>query len=171
MEIQAMKSGLKPKDQAEIDAIFAARVAAADTTHEDAASLAAANGIAEDFAGLEDVSRFAARAAQLRNSPAVRDELKREEDLDTREEQWGQVVRGEERLLGDPAQRETALKELRERWKKLSGMANAAEDTPDRRMARRVLGGLSMGVTIEDPDYLAIVREYRPAQQSGGAAR
>ena len=170
MEIQAMKSGRKPKDQAEIDAIFASRVAAADTTHDDAASLAAASGIAEDFAGLEDVSRFTARAAQLRNSRAVRDELKREADLDTKEEQWGQVVRGEETLLGNPAQRETALKQLRERWEKLSEIANAAEDTPDRRMARRVLGGLSMGVTVQDPDYLTIVREYRPARPVDGAA-
>src|SRR6185312_13068885 len=171
MEIQAMKSGSKPKDQAEIDALFAARVAAADSTHDDAASLAAASGIAEDFAGLEDVSRFTARAAQLRNSRAVRDELKNEAELDTQEEQWGQVVRGEETLLGNPAQRDTALKQLRERWKKLSEMANAAGDTAERRMARRVLGGLSMGVTVQDPDYLAIVREYRPARPPDGAAR
>ncbi|HEU5020972.1 MAG TPA: hypothetical protein VFT60_03750 [Bryobacteraceae bacterium] len=170
MEIQAMKSGRKPKDQAEIDAIFAARVAAADTTHDDDASLAAANGLAEDFAGLEDVSRFAARAAQLRVSRAVRDELKREADIDTQEEQWGQVVRGEETLLGDPAQRQTALKQLRERWRKLSEMANAADDTPERRMARRVLAGLSMGVTVQDPDYLAIVRQFRPARSIGDAA-
>jgi poly(3-hydroxybutyrate) depolymerase len=171
MEIQAMKSGRKPKDQAEIDAIFAARVAAADTSRDDAASLAAANSIAEDFTGLEDVSHFAARAAQLRNSAAVRDELKREANLDTREEQWGQLVRGEETLLGDPGQRENALKQLREQWKKLSDTANAADDTPERRMARRVLGGLSLGVTVQDPDYLAIVREYRPARQTQGAAR
>src|SRR6185312_1955354 len=170
MEIQAMESGRKPRDQAEIDAIFAARVAAADISRDDAASLAAASGIAEDFTGLEDVSRFAARAAQLRNSRAVRDELKREADLDTQEEQWGQVVRGEETLLSDPAQRASALKQLRDRWKKLSEMANAADDTPERRMARRVLGGLSMGVTVQDPDYLAIVREYRPARPADGAA-
>ena len=171
MEIQAMKSGRKPKDQAEIDAIFASRVAAADTSREDAASLAAASGIAEDFAGLEDVSRFAVRAAQLHTSRAVRDELKQEADLDIQEEQWGQVVRGEETLLGDPAQRETALKQLRGRWKKLSEMANLTDDTAERRMARRVLGGLSMGVTVQDPDYLAIIREYRPARPTGGAAR
>jgi len=94
MEIQAMKSGRKPKDQAEIDAIFASRVAAADTTHDDAASLAAAGGIVDDFAGLEDVSRFTARAAQLRNSSVVREDLKREADLYAREEHWRQVVRG-----------------------------------------------------------------------------
>lgn len=171
MEIQAMKSGRKPKDQAEIDAIFAARVAGLDISGADAASLAAANAIAEDFEGLEDVSKFAARASQLRSSPPVRAELKHEEDLDNQEEQWGQVVRGEETLLGDPAQRETALKQLRERWKKLSEMANAADDTPQRRMARRILGGLSMDVTVQDPDYLAIVREYRPARPPGGSAR
>ncbi len=171
MEIQAMKSGRKPKDQPEIDAIFASRVAAANIGKDDTASLAAASGIAEDFGGLEDVSKFAARAAQLRSSAAVRAEQKHEEDLDTEEEQWGQIVRGEETLLGDPAQRESALKQLRERWKKLSEMANAADDTPHRRMARRVLGGLSMGVTVQDPDYLAIVREYRPTRPPGGAAR
>jgi len=52
---------------------------------------------------------------------------------------------------------------LRSRWKALSEQANGPADTPERRMARRALSGLAMGVTTKDPDYLAIVKEYRLA--------
>jgi hypothetical protein len=64
MELQAMKSGLKPKDDAEIDRLLAARVAALGSgTDKD--TFRALQAIAEDFQGLRDVSAQAKRAAEL----------------------------------------------------------------------------------------------------------
>jgi hypothetical protein len=54
---------------------------------------------------------------------------------------------------------------------KISEMANGPADTPDRRMARRVLAGLLMGVTVQDPGYRAIMREYRPVRPVPRAER
>jgi poly(3-hydroxybutyrate) depolymerase len=154
MEIQAMKSGRKARDQAEIDAIFAARVNSATT-------LAAVTAIAEDFTGLEDVTSFTAKAAQLRRDKRVREELRKQSEIETKERQLTQVIYGEATLLEDRERRADALKQLRERWKALSETAKGPDDTPERSMARRVLSGLSMGTNTQDEDYLAIIREYR----------
>jgi len=170
MEIQAMKSGRKPRAQAEIDSIYAERIAKVDQTgdHVDAEQSAAVSAIVEDFTGLEDVTRFSAKAKQLAADKRVRDELKKDVDLETKETATNQIILGEESLLTDSAHRAGALKQLRERWKALSEAAKVPEDTPERRMARRVLGGLSVrlseGGMTQDPEYLAIVREYRPAR-------
>lgn len=161
MEIQAMKSGRKPRDQAEVDAIYAARIAKAPVDRSDYAAVTA---IVEDFTGLEDVTRFSARAAELKADKGVRDELKKELDLENKERLTNQVILGEGAMLSDSASRAGALKQLRQRWKTLSETAKGDADTPDRRMARRVLSGLSMSVTTEDVEYLEIIREYRMAR-------
>ena len=75
-----------------------------------------------------------------------------------------QVVLGEEAVLADASQRADALKRLRQLWMNLAAKAKGPSDTPERREARRVLSGLSMIVSSQDPDYLAIVREYRMAR-------
>lgn len=164
MEIQAMKSGRKARDQAEADAIFASRAAAVSLDRTDAATLYEAGSIAEDFKGLEDVTRFAARAAALKADKRVRDEQKKELDLETEERLNDQVILGEEALLTDADRRAEALKQLRRRWQALSEKTQAAADTPERRMARRILSGLSSTITTKDPDYLAIIQEFRMAR-------
>ena len=72
-----------------------------------------------------------------------------------------QVILGEEALLSDHKKRADALKQLRQRWKTLSETAKGPADTPERRSARRVLSGMSMSVSSQDPEYLAIIREFR----------
>lgn len=158
MEIQAMKTGRKPLDRAEVDSIFAARVA------KDEDSYAAVKAIAEDFAGLEDVAAYITRAAALAADKRVRDGMKQDRERENTEMRTSQVILGEEARLADSSQRNDALKQLRQRWKSLAETANGPTDTPERRMARRVLSGMSMSVTTKDPEYLAIIREYRMAR-------
>ncbi len=164
MEIQAMKSGRKPSDKAEIDAIYASRVARVAPDRSDAETLAALKGLVDDFTGLEDVSQFAVRAKALASDKRVRKELESESDRENTERATTQVILGEAALLTDPERREGALKQLRQRWAALSEAAKGPTDTQERRMARRVLSGLSMDVTTRDPEYLAIIGEYRMAR-------
>jgi hypothetical protein len=164
MEIQAMKSGRKPRDLAEVDAIYAGRVAKIVMDRADGASSEAVSAIVDDFTGLEDVTRFSVRVAQLKADKQVRDELKHDLELENKERLTNQSIPGQEALLAESARRPDALKQLRQRWKALSETANGPADTPDRRMVRRVLGGLSAGATTQDPDYLDLIREYRMAR-------
>lgn len=161
MEIQAMKSGRKPRDDARIDSIFGVRKAGA-------ATLPALNSLVADFQGVRDVSEISAKAAEMGRDKHVRDALKKEREEDEREVRLSQEIVDAEARLTSP-ERGDALRELRDRWKHLAALANAEDDTPDRRLARRVLRGLAMSVRerTTDQQYLRIVDEYRPAR--GGA--
>jgi hypothetical protein len=160
MEIQAMKTGLKPRDATEIDQIFEKRVAAIGAG-KDKDTFLALQGVVADFEGLKDVSTFKARAAGLGRDKSVLDAFKSDRDDDARERKVLASVWAAEERLQVPQQRDSALVELRQKWQQLSKQANGAEDSEERRLARRVLSGLSAGVSTTDEDYLKIVREYR----------
>jgi poly(3-hydroxybutyrate) depolymerase len=161
MELQAMKTGLKPRDEVEIDHIFARRMAAAGPERIDAARFVALRGIADDFDGLKDVRAIAAQAAALGKDKAVRDALKRDDDEGNREERMLRDVWLSESRLASEDARAAALSDLRRRWKTLAETAKQADDSAERRLARRVLGSLSASVNTTDADYLEIIAEYR----------
>jgi hypothetical protein len=74
MELQAMRAGLRPRDERWMDSLRAARLAEAAAL--EAASpldaLRAYRAVAADFAGLRDVAQAEARAAALARDPRVR---------------------------------------------------------------------------------------------------
>ena len=166
MEIQAMKSGRRPRDQAEVDAIYATRLARAGAVSAD--TYAAISAIVSDFTGLEDISQLSAKVAAIGSDKhfqtAMKEAAKKDQEAADQERMMSQVVLGEEALLTDASHRADALKRLRQLWMNLSAKAKGPSDTPERREARRVLSGLSMSVSSQDPEYLAIVREYRMAR-------
>lgn len=162
MELEAMRAGRKPRDQAEIDRIFAQRVAAVKTGEPGLETWLALDGLAKDFDGLKDVSELAARAAALGRDKRVREALKRDRLEDERERRTtAQIVAAEGRLPSDD--RMAALAELKLNWKTLFTAATATEDSAGRRMARRILRGLAMSANERtvDPDYRKIIDEFR----------
>jgi poly(3-hydroxybutyrate) depolymerase len=165
MELQAMKTGLRPRDEGKIDQIFARRQAAVDAAKSDKDRFLALQAIADDFDRLKDVGAIAARAAELGRDKNVRAALKRDRDDDDREESMlNDIGMAETRLASSAEDRSNALVQLRRRWKDLSDTAHSQDDSPARRLARRVLAGLSASVTTTDPDYLRIINQYRVAR-------
>ena len=65
LELQAMKSGAKPRDESLIDQLLARRQQAIAASTSPAASVHLLQGLANDFGGLRDVAGFVARAAEL----------------------------------------------------------------------------------------------------------
>ena len=164
MEIQSMKSGIKPRDEMEIDRILAKRTAAANQNAQDKDTFLALQSIASDFKGLRDVSEVSARAAELGKSKAVRDALKKDAEEDRRELDLLRSIWTTETRLASPSDRQGALSDLRQRLKKLSEQAKEPEDSTERRLARRTLSGLSAGGHTNDEEYSKIIREYRFSQ-------
>jgi len=160
MELQAMKSGLRPRDQAAIDRMFEARTAAG-TASADKATYLRLRAIAEDFDGVKDVRAITERADALGRDKAVRAALKQDEDEDIREERTIRDVKVLEARLNAGDDRIGALSDLRRKWKDLSDAAKKPDDSTERRLARRVLGGLSASITTRDRDYLKIIDEFR----------
>ena len=165
MELQAMKSGLKPRDQRQIDAMFDRRTAAAAAQPPGQDAYQALQAVVADFAGLKDVSAYAARAAELGRSKPVRDAIKKDREEEDREQREIDQMLSWESQLSSLDQRPSALASLRDRWARLSRVAQGEADSGERRMARRVLRGLAMGVAerTKDPEYRRIVEEFRPA--------
>jgi predicted esterase len=161
MELQAMKRDLKPRDDAEIDRLFDTRRAAVHPDRVDTDTFLALKSIADDFDGVKDVSPIAARAAELGRDKAVRIALKQDEQEDDREERMLREVWTTEGRLGSGEDRVNVLAELARRWKSLSDAAGRPDDSRERRLARRVLSGLSASLRSKDPDYLKIVAQYR----------
>ena len=161
MELQAMKTGLEPRDDAEIDRMLASRIAAAGTA-ADKDTYGALQAIAEDFQGMKDVSAIARRTAELGRDKGVRAALDKERDNDQREETLLRSIASmTDRLSSDD--RPAALNQLRQTWKELSEQAKNPADSPDRQLARRVMAALSADGT-SDAEYSKIIAEYhRPS--------
>jgi predicted esterase len=165
MEIAAMKSGLRARDAALIDSIFARRVAEAKARSGEKESWLALSSLIEDFTGLKDVSEFAAREAELRRSKAVKDALKKDRMDEQREERLLVEIAGFESGIADPARRVDSLAQLKDRLADLSRKADAPLDSDTRRMARRVLRGTLAGAReqAKDPELQKLLEKYRPA--------
>ena len=161
MIVQAMKTKLTARDDAVLDRIFTKWLATADATSDRKNQFLALQGIARDFDGLRDVASLAKRVDALGRERDVRDALKRDRDEDTREEQLLTAVKTTETQLASDETRPMALMELRRQWKNVADAARRPEESPERRMMRRVLAALSSGVTNTDPEYLKIIAEYR----------
>jgi dienelactone hydrolase len=168
LELQATKSGRVPRDEAKLDRIFAKRCAALDALDSDYARLLELESLVADFSGLKEVSGYAGRAAALSRDKRVRDAQKKDRDEEAREErEIREILSLEAQLAADG--RAQSLAQLRDRWRRLAAAANAPEDSPNRRMARRVERGLLMGVSerAHDPAYLKIVEDFRPPRTTG----
>jgi hypothetical protein len=161
MVVHAMKSKLTPREDAVLDRIFAKWLAAADAMTARKDQYVALQGIARDFEGLLDVAAVARRAEALGREREVRDALKRERDEDVREEQLLTAVKTAEAQLESDETRAMALMQLRRQWKTIADAARRPEESPERRMMRRVLSSISSSVTTTDPEYLKIIAEYR----------
>jgi poly(3-hydroxybutyrate) depolymerase len=158
MELHAMRTGLKSRDEAEMDRIFASRMAAAGTAG-DKDTFRALQAIVDDFKELRDVSSLAKRATELERDKNIRAALERERDDDRREDSiLRELASLSARLSSDD--RLAVLTRLRQRWAELSAHAKNPADSPERQLARRVLAALSADGT-EDADYAKIIAEYR----------
>jgi hypothetical protein len=165
MELQAMKSGRRPRDPKLIDDIFAKRIARAEAQKSSLEKMRELKSIAVDFQGFKDVARFNERAAALERAQDVKDGLKAERSDEARELQLTmEVYQLRDRMTsGDSSGR------LKERVTKLLEQSRAAEDSPDRRIARRVLTGLrSSSGGIRNPEFQELLNQIRPPGQPAG---
>lgn len=162
MEVQAMKSGRRVRDDALLDRLLEKRrqrIAAAASPAETVRLLDALVG---DFTGLRDVSAEAARAKDLARQSDVRKALARERSADDGEERRLRDFFELEAELRETDRRGEVLMRLREELAKLSRAALAADDSPARSQARRVLRSITAGAAerVQDAEYRALLDQY-----------
>jgi predicted esterase len=164
MEVQAMKTGLAPRNDARLEAILTSRLTAADRRANRKDTFEDLQSIVADFEGLKDMSSVTARATELGRDAKVRDAIRRGRDEDATERRTlTDIYLLEQQLATED--RQSVLIDLRSRWRDLATQARKSEDSSNRRLARRVLGALSASVSTTDPAYQKIISEYRQVQR------
>ena len=168
LEIQAMKSGRRTADPAIVDRAFARRIAQTNAQTNELDTSRALQALAADFEGLRDVTNFADRLASMRRQKPVREAAKKELEMEQREEHMLTDLIALEAQLASPAARNATLSALRSRLTNLADGASAAEDSPERRLARRLLRG-TLVRSIEfhqDPEYRKLLDTLKLTDRS-----
>lgn len=135
LALQEMKVGVRARDEGIVQAALASRRAHVPPS-SDGEIWRNLQGIAADFEGLADVSTEAAKAKQFAASSAVKDWRKAEAARLRSEESQAQE------LVDDAAN--GALAPMRKQVAALRVQADEPTDSPERRMAKRVLAGAAM---------------------------
>ena len=162
MELQAMKSGRRTRDAALVERLFEKRQRAIAETTDAAELVHRLDALVADFKSLRDVTAETNRATDLARQPDVKKALARERDTDDAEARLIGDIFDLEAALGDDSRHLAALSGLRDRLKKLSEKAAAADDTPERSQARRVLRAITSGASerVQDREYRALLEQY-----------
>jgi len=163
LELQAMASGRRERDDALVTALYDKRLQRATAANpvDKARRLRA---LVDDFTGLRDVSAAEAAAKALSLDDAVRTSLARERsDVDAEVRMLDEVLAVEARLH-HADRRAESLHLLEARLSDWSRTAGADEDSPARRQARRLLAGVGAGgrERAPDPEYRRLLDRYAP---------
>ena len=163
MEIQAMKSERAPRDEKLLQKVFDARSAEVAAQKSELGTFEAASAMVRDFEGLRDVPKFAAQVQALQEKKTLLDALNKQHADEHFEAQLESELMDLQEGLEDGGDAQTAsLSQLKDRLTKLSQQAAGSEDTPERRMARRLLGGVFVDSrAVPDQEYQKFVDSLR----------
>jgi uncharacterized membrane-anchored protein YhcB (DUF1043 family) len=163
LELQAMKTGLKPRDQALIDRLFDKRQQEITVASSPTSTAHLLKNLADDFGGLRDVAAAAARAGELSKQKDVKQALARERADDDAEARQMADVLTLEAALRDESRRMEGLGRLRDVLVRCARQAGAEADSPERRRARRLLRTITIGAAerVQDAEYLKLLEQYR----------
>lgn len=171
LELQAMKSKRRSRDEALIDQLLEKRQQDVAMSTNDASAVRLLQALAADFDGLRDVTAVAAHAAELSKRKDVKKALDRERDDDTAEARQLDVFFTLEASLRDDESHLGTMGRIRDWLSRTSRQADAATDSPERRRARRLMRNVTIGANerVHDPEYQKLLQQYRPAPAGRGA--
>jgi predicted esterase len=172
MELQAMASGLRPRDEALIGRLFEKREQAVTAAGQSAAAVHLLQELAADFKGLRDVTAAAARAGVLATQKDIKAALARERADDDAETRLVNEIATLEAGLQSDERAQDSLIELRSLLARLWKQATAEADSAERGRARRVLRVITVGASerVQNAEYLRLLQQYRlPGTARGGS--
>jgi len=163
MELQAMQSGRRGRDDALIRSLLEKRRSGITAAGSAVDTVYLLRALVADFKDLADVSPEATRLEQMTAQSDVKKALKRDRDADDAEGRMLGEIFGLEARLGQDDTREASILMLRDRLTKLSRKAAGDADTPERAQARRVLRSITAGASgrVQDREYLTLLEQFR----------
>jgi dienelactone hydrolase len=166
IELQAMKSGRRSRDDSFVDRLFTAAQNRA-IAHESAGRAFEAfleySAIAADFNGLRDIAGLEKKAASLRDSKAVKQSLARDRDQETEQRRRSNEIfdlrANAQKWSNDPPAQKPFLYDLKQILSDLKRKSEAKENSPERALARRVLNQFLI-TSFEESTSLLRARKY-----------
>ena len=162
LELQAMKSGRRPKDDAVVGRLFDKRQQRIAASANPVETLHLLDDLVADFSGLRDVAAEAKRAKELGAQSDVKKALTRERKALEDEVNELDYIFNLEAHLGDDSNHDPTLHLLRERLNRLATRAKSETESPDRSQARRMLRAITAGASsrVQDREYLNLVGQF-----------
>lgn len=166
MELQAMRSGRRSRDDAFIDRLLKTELDQANAsqsvgrTYE---AYVAYASIAADFKDLREVVEFENKAALLKNSKPIKAALAKARDQENEQkrraaELFGLRAKAQE-WISDPETQRPFLSDLKRLISDLRRKSAATDNTPERAVARRVLNQFTIA-SFEETRGLLQSRQY-----------
>ena len=173
MELQAIKGGLREKNESLIDELFKKAVEEARNFEKNYDSYEAYlkyETIAEDFKGLRDVAEFEREAARLKKTSEVREAIKEEKAEAQQQEILEQEIMDIAEDYIKPETQMEALGQLRKRIAEIRKDAQRPNDDRKRRVARRALSHMfeefyEVGSIVKVNDYELAVANIEIAME------
>lgn len=162
LELQAMKSGRRSRDEGLAARILEKRRSRIAASPDVAETVYLLRALVEDFKGVLDVSSEGRRLDELLRQSDVKKALKNARESEDSEQRMLAEIFTLEAQLGSEAG-DAALMTLRERLSRLSRTAAGDADTPGRSQARRVLRLITAGAAerTADRQYLKLLEQFR----------
>ena len=145
VEVQAMRSNRRPKEEALIERSFKQQTNRAEellAAGKYIEAEAAFRAIVRDYAGMRDTSSSNEKLKNLTGSPELKKALKADRDEAAEYERRSKEFYGYAQNLNDPEQRRATLSQIRTAGEGVRSRADAKEDSASRRTARRLLDGI-----------------------------
>ena len=142
MELQAMKSARRAKDEQLIAELFnkrAERARAFEASKKTYEAFLEYDAIAADFKGLKDAAEFEKRAGELKESKEVKLALKQEQEIEKEQRRRAGELYALKASLKDPETGEITLADLKRNIANLKKKSDDKEATGEKIVARRVL--------------------------------
>ena len=162
MELQAMKSGARTRDDALIDRLLKKRQQLIAESGSGAQTVHLLEALVADFTGLRDVSGESNRAWDLSRQQDVKKALDHERAADDAEMRVVREFADLEASLADEGRRTASLMALRNRLSNLAQQAADPVDSAERSQARRTLRAITAGAAgrVQDQEYRALLEQY-----------
>jgi pimeloyl-ACP methyl ester carboxylesterase len=168
MELQAMKSGRRGRDEKLIAELFdkmAGQARADESAKRVYEAFLKYEAIAKDFNGLRDVAEFAKRTDELRSSKEVKDRLKQEKAAEQAQRQRSQEFFAAREQLNTAENPAVAMTGIKSMISDLRKKAASRDESVDRLAARRALGGFYVSMNEEANRHRA-AKKYKEAAAS-----
>jgi pimeloyl-ACP methyl ester carboxylesterase len=168
LELQAMKSGRRARDEKLIAELFgkmAGQARADDSAKRAYEAFLKYEAIAKDFDGLREAPEFAKRADELRSSKEVKDRLKQEKTAEQAQLRISQEFFAAREQLKTAENTAVAMMAVKSMISDLRKKAASRDESVERLAARRALGAFYVSMNEESNRHRA-AKKYQEAAAS-----